>query len=769
MITRHLKTTLAIFIASFAMLMAVLVITPQVSAQGGGGVGGGGTPGGCTNCGGSSTDYGYGWYRFSSAVGAEAPASMRDGDSWTRVRDFCRGTGNDSVIAFLIQTSGRTPSTANVYKYIAPDFNKYYDYKGDDGGNWLTHEYANALFNNLPASAKVGWYWGNNVAWFCYNFSKNWNIRAESYIQKGATTGTGLSQGTITAGPGDRLSWYHDLRNVGPDDMDKQIYFNIDRTGFTNGWNTRKDPVGYASGVYNQLFVRVYATLGHPYTLYDVTQNDVGNTLCARISWNPGSSSNAGWFSSGFACAAVPYNYSLIPTITNISDGDPILNGGGPFDVTGRVTNNGPTKSEPSVNYQVTEVRFAPGATLTNKPGGTSASNPCAYFTGNIACRSLQGGTQASGYPYPNNNTYTGSSNVDDMRVGTRVCYAMSVTKYAASTGGWRHSQLYCLTVIKQPNVHVTGGDLFVGRGSATNAPRISEVTTANPAIEGGRYYGSWAEYAVVPSGIVTRMASGSGYVGGATSKDLCNLSILTFTNMRRSATGVNTCTTTTIGGYVHGSSTVPNVANRFKIDATTPRLSSSSGPAVNIANLNGLYTTNDTTLSISSSAPIGEVSPGIGRSIIINAPNATVNITGSINYSTAPITAVRGIPQVLIIAKNIVISNAATKVDSWLVAVGSDNTATGVQGGVINTCGDVANVNQLRSTNCNNKLVVNGPIIANHLLMRRTFAGTTAANIGEAAETFNLRADAYIWAASYAPGTGRLPTVNVKELPPRF
>jgi len=98
-------------------------------------------------------------------------------------------------------------------------------------------------------------------------------------------------------------------------------------------------------------------------------------------------------------------------------------------------------------------------------------------------------------------------------------------------------------------------------------------------------------------------------------------------------------------------------------------------------------------------------------------------------------------------------------------------SSSPAAQNGIINTCGAgaVSQTTTVNATICNTKLTINGPISANHLLLRRTAGAGSGAAADDPAEVFNLRADAYIWATSYSPGTGRLPTVTTKELPPRF
>src|SRR5690606_5893421 len=135
--------------------------------------------------------------------------------------------------------------------------------------------------------------------------------------------------------------------------------------------------------------------------------------------------------------------------------------------------------------------------------------------------------------------------------------------------------------------VQVWGSDLLHGRGSASNLAAQPTVVTSTRN-RNGQYYGSWAEYGIIPSGTVTGMASGAGYVGGATTGDLCALSALTFTNS--SSCG-------TIGRYVQAT-IAPNVSARFPIniaaaDATPsrpadPKVLPSTSLNIKTSNLSG-------------------------------------------------------------------------------------------------------------------------------------------------------------------------------------
>jgi uncharacterized protein YegL len=141
---------------------------------------------------------------------------------------------------------------------------------------------------------------------------------------------------------------------------------------------------------------------------------------------------------------------------------------------------------------------------------------------------------------------------------------------------------------------------------------------------------------------------------------------------------------------------------------------------------------------------------------------SGTVTIKNNIiNDSSKKYNDVSQIPQMVIIAKKIVIAANVTQVDAWLIARDSGN-------GSIQTC-DVDPSTKETIDVCNNPLIVNGPVMTDHLYMLRTFGSGVGSDSGTPAEIFNLRADAYLWAAAHALVNGRVQTTYTTELPPRF
>ncbi len=442
-----------------------------------------------------------------------------------------------------------------------------------------------------------------------------------------------------------------------------------------------------------------------------------------------------------------PKNYQLDPSISvspERSESDTTAH------LTSTITNSGTTATDATIQWQSTTFRVAPGAAIPQSTGGASGLAPTQYYGNGATVIS-----SATGQTFQKGATTLSIADqaIGPYPVGTRICYTLSVQPRRHDDGSWQHSPPACVVISKSPKVQVLGGDLLVGRGG--NSAVKTAVTMQQPPGGSSTYYGSWSEYGIVASGLVTGMASGSGYAGGSSTQDLCSLSLITFTNASTNG-GASACVASNIGQYVVASSSPP-IGSRFPISSTTPRVSG----AVNLAGLASktIYTA-DADFSLTSSAPVAK-----GKWVVINAPNATVTITGNINYTSEVLSQSGDIPQVVIIAKNIIIADSVTNIDAWLIATGLNAD------GRINTCGagGVNEATAVTANNCGARLTVNGPVLANHLLLRRTAGAGPSAAAGDPAEVFNLRPDTYLWATNYTSSAGRLTTVMTRELPPRY
>ena len=590
---------------------------------------------------------------------------------------------------------------------------------------------------------------------------QRWDIRGESYVRN-TTAGSGNKQGEspvpVYASPGDILDWTHDLRNNGPDTMDKNVSYSVDRKGFGNGWNGNqgipKGNAGNGTKPYpnpSSLFLTISPWVPNR-TSYIVQASDAGRTMCQRIGWEPGSyrpEDANDRFTSNYACANVPYSYELTPGVSgpngvttvgaSIPDVIPTVNNLLPAPYQQKHT----TDSRPT-EWQLKRIEVAPGGSITMTQQEDNQA-PCAHY-GN-KCLDKGSGTQV----FPPNSTplaqLAGETVDPSTPVGTRICYTLSVRPfrefaYQATDNRWRHSVPVCVTVAKQPKVQVWGGDVRTRGSIETGTTNVNEGGTT-------KLFGSWVEYGAFSVGSNSRFASGSGLNNGST--DLASAASwnkLTFANVDSS------------GSSKYGNFTLPSglppLASQFMAAA------SNGSPAADLDSLgSGVYKTTANNFTINASS-VGQTG-NIGKTIVIVSTN-TIVIDGDISYrgngASENFNDVKELPQVIIIAKDIKITNNTQRIDAWLLTTPD---------GSINTCSDRALTDPLNSTVCQNPLTVNGPVATSHLYLRRTAGSDDVARAGVPAEIFNLRADALLWAYGRASASDKAQTVYSKELPPRF
>lgn len=421
-------------------------------------------------------------------------------------------------------------------------------------------------------------------------------------------------------------------------------------------------------------------------------------------------------------------NYNLTPDIT----GTPSVTEQ-PTEVTlNPAVGNSGTTAASGIRWQITDFGVAPGAALP--VAGTGGASPESYY-GNSFIAKEEGTTN---FRVGIHNFNQRTRDIGQYPVGTRVCFGLSVRPHTHTSGSvWKHSAPFCVVIAKTPKAQVRGGDLISINGNIRGSVSSRDISGVN------RLFGSWGEYGVFAGGAVTGVASAAGYARGSISNSFCDVSLLTFTNATN-----NSCNDThEKGNYTGITNNVSSIKARFSGGSAI-----SSG-TVNISSTaKGQYESTRNTLTITnSSAAIPK-----GKHVIISAPNAVVTIHNNIRYTGERLASAGEIPQVVIIARQINIRGSVTQLDAWLVA------------DTINTCSDVGVTSPLSTAQCNQQLVVNGPVIADTIHLRRTH-GAENNSPGVAAEVFNLRPDAYLWATHLTTSSGRLQSTASKELPPRF
>lgn len=470
-----------------------------------------------------------------------------------------------------------------------------------------------------------------------------------------------------------------------------------------------------------------------------------------RLCANPGGESNG---------LPVALNFSLTPNMDANVTRNTVVESGSTMTINPTVTNTGQTASTGAA-WELSKfvVAASPPGTypLTLQ---TNNSTPQAHY-GNAWTR-LDGGTTAfpTGGPTAVSTAAIKAQTIGAYPSGTKICFALSVRPYTQDDGRWRHSEPFCVLIGKKPKTQVHAGDLSVGKSFLGAGSVSSKVLTArsDKQIAGvTRSFGSWIEYGIFASGAVTGAASGSAYAGpGLLSATNCNVATLTPSNVT-SGRGVPSCTNRTATGSYATSRSIPDVTANYPGTGT---VIAAGSVVANSLTASGTYIgskSGDLSLSASTLLP--------GKSIILKV-SGTVTITGNQTYSPGPYTAIDQLPQLVIIADKIIVQSTVTQVDGWLIANGAQ--------GIVETCDTgsatyvLTGAQRLTSAKCNTKLTVNGPVMAKHLWLRRTF-GADLATAAEPGEVFNLRPDTYLWAKAQGDANSRVQTVYTTELPPRL
>lgn len=531
----------------------------------------------------------------------------------------------------------------------------------------------------------------------------------------------------------------------------------------------------------------------------------IGWYVCQKVSWYWDNTSNHKWDNSVPACFVVKSTFNLVPQIGNGSTNFDTVGQGESVDAPSIIQNNGGIVRNIPVDWATYDFRVP--KTVIDAVGGESAVKSILdsvfdktsgslhyaevdYGTIVQACEWIQkhpvlggrtdGCTELAQAVISEINK--GGSQVNDTKlstdqaqVGDLVCRTMTIRHFNwetrdSSNASRRVAYPKCYRVAKKPTVQIWGNDVRVGSNSgvvtglpATQYTKSSIITMTSYVTAGGMdlSYGSWGEYgmATPTQGVIQSSSAGglSGYGTGHAAPSTVSLAD------RHKLSFANT------GSYGRWGTITsqPNIGNRF-----TTNVQSHAGNFALGDIAAGTYNALSNTVKVS-----GELSPG--KSVIIRS-NGTVIIDGDIKYADHAQSNPSEIAQLVIVAKNIIIKDNVSRVDAWLVATpDSGNT----RDGIVSTCETRDTpvltdkyTNDLNANTCNNELHINGPVLARELQLRRTFGAepaagdTTGIGYGRSAETINMRAEAYIWAANYiANTTGNIATDCTIELPPRY
>lgn len=359
------------------------------------------------------------------------------------------------------------------------------------------------------------------------------------------------------------------------------------------------------------------------------------------------------------------------------------------------------------ITYTVEQSRVPIGAAASYATiGGSSTTTPAGI--GVFATR---------------NTTYTAT----DSDVGYQICQRIRWSPTAHDNAAVSRSTERCIRVGLRPTAHIWGNDLRTGSafsGSGNTAAKAIGALVGTPT----GYKGTWAEYGVLAPGVVASLASGSG------------LNRTGVTAAQSEWSKLTAASTPVYGQFAPSASLglQPDIAAYF----LQPGLK-----GITVDNAPG-------NLSLGNMLNVTKVNSRVyvrlaGTVTITN--NITLNDDTNLQDNSL-------FPQIVIIANNINIHSNVSRLDAWLIA----KADAGGAGGVINTCSNQPAT--LTNAICDTPLVVNGPMIAKQLLLRRT-----AGDSGTPAEIINLRSDAYLWANYISSLNSNWVTTSSSELPPRY
>ena len=441
--------------------------------------------------------------------------------------------------------------------------------------------------------------------------------------------------------------------------------------------------------------------------------------------------------------------------------------------------------SDPEGNNKLTAINYGDEKEVTNTTGSPTPLEPSQWT-----------------YTVPG----VANVNVYDTNAGNYFCVALRYypTSSGSDTninnvygdGAWGISAPSCRIIAKRPSFQVWGGGIFssgaidVSRTVKTNLQGNTERPYKVTMSSDGNVFGSWAELGVTALGknggsSDKGMASASATAGmwgryeSTTSTGLCRYeSMLSFANFSKSAALAFCNGATNLNANGHFGLGAPAMSKNTLIDDIWDYTENpiADGDVLNFIvgapstykeymNANGKlvrysYVSGNIGISSGTANPIkveqGFTGDGKKSTTYIVRSDKNVKIYNNIEYPDTYQT-LNDIPKVVVYAKgNIDIWCGVTRIDAILIAEGT-----------INTCNDDGNASVSRNV----QLKINGALIADRLLLNRTYGAGPGAASGVPAEIINYDTSMLLWGQSQADisASGKMNATYTRELAPRY
>ena len=389
-----------------------------------------------------------------------------------------------------------------------------------------------------------------------------------------------------------------------------------------------------------------------------------------------------------------------------------------------------------------------------------TGSDPCSYYGRSTRCQVMDN---------IESNNWNQSHSMNDTRsiavpneVGWKYCNSFGYyyeSYYGTRLGDsgsfswtptgynyWYDFNASCRTIAKKPTVAIWNSSILTAGGIATSSsPRFDSPTLMGLTAGAGgskTLYGAWVEHLAAIGRNVTYFGSGSSFAIGSKNLAAPKSNPLTLDN---------STLTISNNGRLGSSGIFNNSTYRTRLTTFLENQATRPGGS----ELGAMSNVSDTR---------------------ILRYDGNLKITGNITTAPGPYNSIYHVPQVVIFVHgDLEIASDVTRIDAWLIVDGKINTCSEFQSGLT----EADAISRLRDT-CNKQLVFNGPVLANNLVLTRSFGadplitrtGTfgTASTRQAAGEVFNLRADTYLWAYAQAGRYDSSYTESyTRELAPRY
>lgn len=556
--------------------------------------------------------------------------------------------------------------------------------------------------------------------------------------------------------------------------------------------------------------------------------NSVTQTTPSQVTFTRNGDNNLGNVitdeQSSIATAKVPYNFNTGITITT-DNSTPFYAGEEAtvkFDVTLKPKKNNETMNSGDKNYatKVGNPKYKIIVYRGSEKGGSDGyggNNLCSYY--GLSEDQVNCGYSKEGNGVFNDSIYTvanmtksltRSFNIQDMPAGSQICVAAAF--WPASSGvdtnldkdgskTWRISDSKCFKIAKKPSMQIWGGNIYSSGNintavAAKNHLAISGIDNNSYNVSqknGSRYvFGAWGELGIVSVGSVKGMASGAyiGYAGnnngnltpsyngsgnggvktpgGTTQVDACKRNVLTFANYP--------CESNAVDGIGNTNSTTDAAKDKSSIIANfAVSRRDESGNDLNLVSGDVRLNTDDKLNAAGAyyyhndnenlTIPVSTVNAG---TLQVVASGKNILINGDIRYS-GTYNNINQMPKLVIYAKqNIYIGCNVKNIDAILIA--DETVVTCATDGFNTDLSENAIKEKIGRGQNSNQLFINGTVIADKLIVNRTFGAATGANSIVSAEIINYDSTNYAW----SNWKGNETTVDdmhvtyLKELSPR-